>query len=329
MMLGRKASGTDRHGMNGIARRMACAFGILVLVVLISEAVLRFAVGLGNPILIQPDPACGYILKPDQDVFRFFVHTRTNHYGMRSDEVPPVRNAGTLRILFVGDSITYGTTRVDQREIFAEVLHRDLPAIVNRPVEVLNASAAAWAPANELDYLRSRGIFSADLVLLVLNSGDLTQRRATAAEVSDDLPLKRPATALSEFYTRYIRPRMARLSRRTEAGDRIAANADLVARQNLADLGSIDALVTRQGARLIVTYIPFRRDIPEDSSGPGPVFSAWAAAHHVSMFDLTAAEVPYSAKDITLDNGVHLNARGHSIVAHAIEQAWPQVVGSR
>jgi hypothetical protein len=26
-------------------------------------------------------------LKPDQNVFRFFGHTRINHYGMRSDDI--------------------------------------------------------------------------------------------------------------------------------------------------------------------------------------------------------------------------------------------------
>jgi hypothetical protein len=327
-MNSRETSAVGLRGRHRAGRGVASTLAVLLLCVAITEVILRFVVGLGNPILIQADPDCAYILKPDQNVYRFFVHTRTNRYGMRSDEVRAMRDASALRILFVGDSITYGTTRVDQSDIFTEFLHRDLPALINRPVEVLNASAGAWAPDNELSYLRSRGIFHADLVVLVLNNGDLTQPRATVAEVGEDLPLKRPTTAIEEFCTRYIRPRMIHWLRRKDAGDSVVANADWITRENLADLDNIEQLVMSQGARLIVAYIPFRRDIPERAYGAENSFKIWAAAHRVAMFDLTAAELPYSAKDITLDNGVHFNAKGNSIIAHAVEQAWPQVVGS-
>jgi lysophospholipase L1-like esterase len=248
---------------------------------------------------------------------------------MRSDPFPAAHPAGTLRILFVGDSIPYGTTRVDQRGIFTEILHRDLPAVVKQPVEILNASAGAWAPDNELSYLRSRGLFHADLVVLVLNNGDLTQPRATVAEVGDDLPLKRPATAIGEFCSRYLRPRMMHWLRHGDAGDAMAANADRVTRKNLADLDEIQQLAAAQRARLVIAYLPFRRDIPQPASAAEASFKAWADAHHVPMFDLTSAELPYSVGEITLDNGVHFNDRGNAVVAHAMEQSWQQVVGSR
>ena len=138
-----------------------CGIGLAV-----CEAILRFGFGLGNPILIEPDAACAYILKPDQDVIRFSVHTHINHYGMRSDELPSQRAAGALRLLFVGDSITYGTTRVDQREIFTEILHREgfVPASgqfheglpFRKPVEMLanvrdlTLDAAGWSTADDV-----------------------------------------------------------------------------------------------------------------------------------------------------------------------------------
>jgi len=326
---GAAASEERMRGGGKLQRVAVSALAAFLLFAAAAELVLRFAFGLGNPILIQADPECEYFLKPDQNVFRFFVHTRTNQYGMRSDPFPLAHSAGALRILFVGDSITYGTTRVDQRDIFTEILHRDLPAIVNRPVEVLNASAGAWAPANELSFLRSRGLFHADLVVLVLNNGDLTQPRATVAEVGEDLPLKRPATAIGELCERYLRPRLLHLLRRGDAGDAMAASAQQITRENLADLDQIRQLAAAQGARMAIAYVPFRRDIPQPASAAENVFKAWADAHDLPIFDLTAAELPYTAQDITLDNGIHFNARGHAVVARAIEQSWRQVLASR
>jgi hypothetical protein len=297
----------------------------LVFAVALIEAALRFGLGLGNPVLIQPDSACSYILKPDQDVRRFFVRTHINHYGMRSDEVTFPHKAGTLRLLFVGDSLTYGTTQVDQRKIFTELLHRELPAIVHKNVEVLNASAGAWAPDNELSYIRSRGIFQSDLVLLVLNDGDLTQPRATIADIGDNLPQKRPLTAIGELYSRYIKPRIAHVTGKTDAGDRVAGNADGVLRGNLQDLDSFEQLVRSQGARMVLVYLPFRKDIPQEAASSAEILHKWSSDNHVKMCDLTSAESPFSPGEITLDNGIHLNARGHLIVARAIEKSWPEL----
>jgi lysophospholipase L1-like esterase len=300
---------------------------LLIALACVSEGLLRFVLGLGNPALIAPDAACGYILKPDQKLYRFFVHTHINHYGMRSEEVPSMRTSGTMRLLFVGDSITYGTSHVDQQQIFTEVLHRDLPAIVHHPVEVLNVSASAWAIDNELSYVQSRGIFQSDLVLLVLNDGNVTQPRATMAEVGDDFPHERPASALAELYARFIKPRLLHMVSHKDAGDAVGANADSTIQKNLADLDAFNKLVTGAGARLVIVYTPFRHDIPQLSVRSQTILHAWASSHSIPIFDLTSAELPYSSKQITIDNGVHFNAEGHMIVARGIEKQWPQLLG--
>jgi len=222
--------------------------------------------------------------------------------------------------------ITYGTSRVDQQQIFTEILHRDLPSILHRSVEVLNASASAWAIDNELSYIRSRGIFQSDIVLLVLNDGDVMQSRSTMAEVGDDLPQQRPETAIGELYSRYIRPRIFRKASHIDAGDTVVANADGAIRQNLADLDAAEALVTGQGARLVIVYAPFRGDVPYKSENSRSILRTWAAGHHVAMFDLTPAELAYSTREITLDR-VHFNAKGHRVVAEDIEKMWPQLIG--
>jgi hypothetical protein len=194
-------------------------------------------------------------------------------------------------------------------------------------VEVLNASAGAWAIDNELSYVRSRGIFQSDLVLLVLNDGDVTQPRSTMAEVGDGLPNKRPATAIGELFTRYIEPRALHMVGHNDAGDSVNTNADGIIRENLADLDQFKEAVTDQGARLIIVYVPFRRDIPDLSATSRSILQAWSTAHKIPMLDLTAAELPYTSNAITLGNGVHFNARGNLIVAEAIEKLWPQSVG--
>jgi len=311
----------------GLVRVLTICALMIVAFLGITEGVLRFVLGLGNPVLIAPDVACEYILKPDQRVYRFFSNTRTNHYGMRSEEVPRSRDPGRLRILFVGDSLTYGTSQVDQSQIFTEILHMELPSVVHKPVDVLNASAGAWAPDNEVSYIRSRGIFQSDFVVFVLNDGDVTQPRATMNDVGDGLLSRRPATAIGELWTRYLKPRFFTGASKNDAGTSIATNADQVVQANLKDLNAADALVTAQGGKMVIVFLPFRLDIPDKSAHAQSTLRDWSAAHHVPMLDLTLTELAYSISDLDLDNGYHFNARGNSIVADGILKLWPHTVG--
>ena len=248
---------------------------------------------------------------------------------MRSEEIPLSRDPGRVRILFVGDSLTYGTSRVDQSQIFTEILHRDLPSVVHKPVDVLNASAGAWAPDNEVSYIRSRGIFQSDLVVFVLNDGDVTQPRAKMNDVGDDLLSNRPATAIGELWTRYLEPRFFSGARKNDAGTSIGTDADQVVQTNLRDLDAADALITAQGGMMVIVFLPFRLDIPDKSAPAQSTLRDWSAAHHVPMLDLTAAELPYSISELDLDNGYHFNASGNAIVADGILKLWPQAVVQR
>lgn len=294
----------------------------LVAFALVTEAGLRVILGVGDPILITPDSACAYITKPDQKVYRFFVHTYINHYGMRSDDVPPTRPAGVVRLLFVGDSLTYGTTHVDQSQLFTQIVGRGLPAIVHHPVEVLNASASAWAPDNEWEWLRSRGIFQSNFVMLVLNDGDLTQPRATIAQVGDDLPQTRPDFAIEELYTRFIRPRIFHISRHSDAGDVVIPD-DVARRENLEDLDRFLALVNSQGGHMIMAFLPLRSDIPAQSTPAEGVIRTWTAKNDVPLIDLTAAVASHPVSEICLYDHTHFNRLGNAIIGQAILKLWP------
>jgi hypothetical protein len=245
---------------------------------------------------------------------------------MRSDAFPAEPAAGTLRILFVGDSVTYGTSRIDQPKIFTEILHRDLPGIVQRPVEVLNASASAWAIDNELSFVRSRGIFHAQLVILVLNSGDPGQARAEISDLGDDTTLHHSSSALGELWTRYVKRKLFHSRGKVDAGDVAAGNAEATVRANLADLGDFENLVAAQHARLAIVYVPFAKEIPRPAAQAEDELKTWTAAHRVPFFDLTAVESAYPVQQITLD-GDHFNVRGHELVARAIEKQWVSVLG--
>jgi lysophospholipase L1-like esterase len=299
----------------------------LSLCLVTAELVLRLAIGLGNPVLITPDFEAGYILKPNQDVVRFFCRSRIDRNGMRSDPFNGTPAPDTLRILFVGDSITYGTTRVDQKDIFTEILHRNLAKVVHKPVEILNASAGGWAIDNEVSYVHSRGIFGAQKVVLVLNSGDAGQPRSRIEGVGDDLPSVLPASALEELWSRFLAQRLHLKATKVDSGD-VSLDDSQQIRANLNELEELLKLVSSHGAELAIVYIPFRKDIPTPNAKFDGLLQTWANAHRVPFIDTTSTLTAHAPNEVCLRDNTHLNKLGHQLVAQEIERQWPAKIGT-
>ncbi len=289
-----------------------------------SEIGLRWKFGLGDPVTVTPDPACGYVISPNQHKMRFGRAVDINQFGMRSGPVSPRKAPGHYRMLLVGDSVLYGTSRVGQNQIFASLLGQELPNMLHQPVETLNASASAWAIANETNYVKSRGIFRSDLVLLVLNSGDLSQRSSSVDRVEGDLPSHKYACAWCEVWARLIKPKILAQRVREDAGTTIEIDRSQIA-QNLRYLDEFRSTVIAGHARMSIVFIAFRRNVADGvQHSASDQLVGWAQERHVPLVDLTAFETRIRLQELTLD-GVHLSTFGNRVVANAIEKKWHSI----
>src|SRR5947199_2577919 len=86
----------------------------LVILLIVSELVLRLVLGLGHPLLYQADASCGYFPKPNQHIYRFFCHNDINTAGMRSAPIVTPKPKDEFRLMMLGDSVLYGMTHADQ-----------------------------------------------------------------------------------------------------------------------------------------------------------------------------------------------------------------------
>jgi len=184
---------------------------MLVLLVA-SEAGLRFGLGLGDPPLLQNDPTIEYLYQPNQSVRRFGSFMHVNAYSMRSDDFPETKSSSDeLRIFMVGDSVINGGVPTDQSAIASTILQRELSQKLGRKVIVGNASASSWGPPNELAYMqRHPKLFDADVVIIVVSSHDVVDVPTFKgnAGVSLNMPDRKPISALGELVARYLLPKL-------------------------------------------------------------------------------------------------------------------------
>jgi lysophospholipase L1-like esterase len=286
------------------------------------EVGLRVVLGLGHPLVMKLDPAYGYMPAPNQELHRFFSHIRTNRFGMRSDDIERAKPKGKRRILFDGDSVTFGTTFVDQGLIFTSRITKELSG---RNTEVLNASAGGWAPANELGFLQAQGTFGADLVVLVLNTQDLTQPFAPYEAAVG--PLRLPATAIGELWARYIAPRVFRAPVAHDPGSEVKGEpaVEVETPKVLATLSAIHRLVAANGARFAIVFSPSAGDEVTRYQGRWDKATAmltdWAKLQRVPVVDMREAYAGHPAAELYFD-GIHLKPLGHELVEKAFMRAY-------
>jgi hypothetical protein len=159
-------------------RAPAGGWGVILLIsfaglVVAAEIVLR-SLGFGNAILYQPDARVGYYPAPNQQEHRYGGMISTNSYGMRAPEFAAEKEAGTLRILMLGDSTLYGGSYINQDDLYARQLADALEKQFGKgKVEVLNMAANGWGPFNELGFVEKFGTFDADVAVICLPIGDV------------------------------------------------------------------------------------------------------------------------------------------------------------
>ena len=299
--------------------RKSLGWAVLALVVLLvgAEITLRCAFGLGRPVLYTADSQFGYLPAPNQDVRRFGANVHINGFGMRSDDVPSLPVRPGIRLLFIGDSLTFGTTTVNQDRIFTELIKTGMRSRSGRPVEVLNASAGGWAPENEYQFLRTRGTFGALVVIFTINTNDLDQPFSEWKKNALIFPTANPRSAIEELWNLYVLPQLRSGISVTDPGAVSETVPD--ANRNAKVLWALEAArdyAEGRGAHFAIIYSPSTFADERSALWATTVGNLidWAKLRNIKLIDMRSAYSRYP-HDAVYKDDVHLRPFGHTLVA--------------
>ncbi len=107
------------------------------------------------------------------------ISVSINREGFRDDDFSVEKSDKMIRVLSVGDSMTFGWG-APQESIFSTVLEK-MALEEGFHCEVVNAAACSWNTRMELDFLKQRGeLYKPDILLLLVVGNDLlTPENAT------------------------------------------------------------------------------------------------------------------------------------------------------
>ena len=214
-----------------------------------------------------------------------------------------------------------------------ELIQADLQERTQDPVVVGNISAGSWGPGNLLAYARRFGLFEADLVVIVLNSGDAADNPTGKPIVGVDhsFPAERPWAALGEGFARYVWPRVQRLQTTKRNAEPPRDEAAETAR-GIEDLSKLCDLVALQGGATLIVHFPERSELAGQML-PGYGHIAKLAKEKGIPFievapaltaELDAGRDPYRPND-----PIHPNALGQRVIASTLTPRIVEVLGGR
>lgn len=165
----------------GRANRLALACGSMLLCLGAGELLMRHL----HPLASLPDtvtrtekarlygwaPLPGQaLISTDPDTGQRAV-SRANTQGWRDVEHTLEKPPGRVRILFVGDSFTYGTVAVEA--LYTRWVEAKLHALGYDQVEVISIGVGGWGPDQELEAIRNEGVrYRPDVVVYQFCSND-------------------------------------------------------------------------------------------------------------------------------------------------------------
>lgn len=289
----------------------------LVAALVVAELGLR-VLGLGDPVLYDNRTAWGFRPLPNQTHRRLHgVTVRINAVGTRGPDVVVPRPRGTTRLLFLGDSVTYGGSYVDESQLFSQVAADVLARAGATRVEALNAGVNAWGARNMLGLVGATDGFDSSVWIVTALDDDFRRERTRIGEVPYFNVA--PRFALEELLVlgAYRVLGWYRIGRPPQ-------DLAMLAEENLAAYeGLVDAARGRR-ARVLLVWHPTIGALHGRPEMHRAAFAAMAQRRDVPLLDLADA---YRAAggDVYVD-GMHLSVAGHRVAGEAIGAALRAVV---
>lgn len=283
------------------------------------ELALRLA-GYSFPILFEASDRFGYALKPNQNIRFFGRQIYVNSYGMRTGEISPLPKDGIVRVLCVGDSITYGGAYTDQRFTYPQRLQDILNSLRGKMYEVINVSAPGWSIQNELAYLRDRGIYGSHIVVIQIGTNDFFQEKVGREVVGRtyNFPSKKPICISCGMITKVFFHKQDFQTNKTPKDRLLIAN--LNAFRDMLDL------IRAKGAQPVVLFID---DIMASAGAPGDTryikheFMDVAYECGAEFIDMTA---DLKGRKELFHDDIHPNKSGNEAIAERLKETVVKMI---
>tara|TARA_B110000503_G_C7147178_1_gene413544 strand:+ start:640 stop:1584 length:945 start_codon:yes stop_codon:yes gene_type:complete len=261
--------------------------------------------GIGDPIYYQYSKILGYELKPNQEVTRRGKIVKINNLGMRSS-YDWASNNNQLKILFLGDSITYGGSAVNNNELFSEKTCYNLS--IDKYI-CGNYAVNGYGIESIIKKIKYRDIKDEDILIVVLTEGSVSRgiNHLTAQPFwSKNINKIFPAITEASIYIIDIFKNKIKF----DFTDKHSGETN--SQYSLDLLFELKVAIKENNKRAIVIYSPEKSELNLENSET----LIFLKKNFTNFIDMS--KFIFEFKEKVYADHVHLNSYGHSIYAEVI-----------
>jgi len=267
-----------------------------------------------NRLYFQKDRLLFWRLRPGQILRGGYMGSRDvtegiriSRLGFRGDDFPPQPAAGVVRIVFMGDSLTFGF-RVKDTETYPYLFKKkfDRLSISPLPIEVINAGVPGYSTLQGLRYLKGDVLpLRPHIVLLAFGANDQFQafggddRTYAESQLASSTGPKRPPWLTRFYLVRFIAAGIRELKFKPGGSGTRVSEADT--RANL-----IAMIKLCRDAHVEVVLLP-------DGRGENHVEAG--KRMHAPVIDLRPPEFERLRDQLSIPDDGHPNAAGYRVIA--------------
>jgi hypothetical protein len=289
--------------------------GSLLIILVLTEFTLRFFFGLGNPVRYDSNPLYGYRPLPNQEISRYLgAKLKFNNLGLRADKDWDYSKKDN-KILFLGDSVTYGGSFVANNELFSTLAVNNI-----KGYESGNGGVNAWGVENIRGLIVESEFLPAKIYVTVLIENDFY--RGITRITGQPYWCTKPVYALRELlYYYYCSEGNIKY---TGWDDYVTINVrDKILEKSVIKLKELDNFLKSKGYIHLIYISPIRdqvlnKDVPQE------ILSTLFMKHNLDVIYLLdrikALNLSESQKMKCYRDDWHLEKEGHII--------WGEIINS-
>lgn len=327
---------TSPHDENRFARYPGVTLGTFLALlfcsaVLMAELLLRTCSGLGNPLLYELNPLFGYRPLPNQIIepkgglgFLYAARVTTNNLGLRGASKWSTDPVG--KILFLGDSVTYGGQYVADGQLFSSVVGNQLS-----DWQVGNSGVNAWGVENIVGLVVDSDFVPAEIVVTCVLEADFY--RGTTRAASLPLWTERPYFALQDLLMHIVwRINETRYGSSVDAMVQSEADKDKIVDRAVRRLAELDEFLRRRQIMHVICILPVLEQVVDNEPVDDMVRQALqrhGIEAHYLLPDLRSLESDLVERRRWFHDIAHLEPAGHAAYGELIGRLLAQRLPER
>jgi lysophospholipase L1-like esterase len=291
------------------------SFSFFLLLISITEIFLRYQ-GFGTPIIYEKSYQYGYAPAPNQKLIRFNNKNVTiDSNGFR---IGSSINNTYNKIYFLGDSVTYGGSYIDDDELYSENFCQKINQILKKKFNCYNGGVNAYGFENIIERYKSIKKNKDTFVIITLIPGDFSrnfmQIESLPYFTKKHTHFLKATTELTAYYLDIARSNLRYDEKKFSLEQKLDDYIKIKINENLYQLQQLQ----KKDSNLIILFFPPKQFLLEKNFNEFDNFFFKNIHNKKNYYNLTNNLKSLNDKNSIYYDSVHLNSKGHQIMSEVL-----------